>query len=126
MESRWGNEVATERATVGKRVGRFLYLHRSALDLAPKDVQDHIAATAGLVPDLNWNVVKVSQKELSLLVYEDFERSAFPALLASAKIDLSTGAVKKSLYDGREIRRSSIARKRFCVRMIPEFQLLVP
>ena len=91
----------SEHPPVGKFVGGFLYVHRSAVNCLANVQQDRVNKATALVPELQWNVVKLSAKELSVLVYEDFDQSAFPALLLAAKVDISTGQVTKRLYEGR-------------------------
>jgi DNA phosphorothioation-associated putative methyltransferase len=88
-------------SSVGKRVGGFLYVHRAALDLIDPDAAAAIRECAYLVTELPWNVAKYSGQDISLLVYEDFDRSAFPALLTSAKVDAATGKVMKRDYAER-------------------------
>lgn len=89
-------------AGVGKRVGGALYVHRSALDRLPPDRAMLIDAAAGQLTQGNWNVAKINLQDdraVSLLEYEDFADSAFPALNASYRIDLTTGAVKVRRYE---------------------------
>lgn len=93
--------MGTSASSVGKRVGGFLYVHRDALDLIDSDVAAAIPECASLVPELPWNVAKYSGQDISLLVYEDFDRAAFPALLTSAKVDAATGNVTKRDYAQR-------------------------
>lgn len=87
-------------AKVGKRVGGALYVHRDALSLlgsAAERVKEAERATA----PLEWNVAKIEKKSVSLLLYESFDKSAFPALLASTKVDLSSGETTSTDYRGR-------------------------
>lgn len=94
--------MSAKTQSVGKRVGGFLYVHRDAIDLIEADLQAALEKATAYLPDLPWNVAKVSPSEVSLLVYEDFDRAAFPALLKSAKIDPVTGKVSERNYQGRE------------------------
>ncbi|WP_165820212.1 DNA phosphorothioation-associated putative methyltransferase [Microvirga sp. KLBC 81] len=94
--------MASPSQSVGKRVGGFLYVHRDALDLIDPKLSQLVARCAESVPDLPWNVAKLSPSEVSLLVYEDFDKAAFPALLKSAKVDPVTGYVTKRDYEGRD------------------------
>jgi DNA phosphorothioation-associated putative methyltransferase len=71
---------------VGKRVGGVLYVHRSALDLLEPDLCQRIV-TAAELENASWNVVKIERWSLSLLLYEDFDGSAFPSLLESVRVD---------------------------------------
>lgn len=71
---------------VGKRVGGALYVHRSALDLLEPELLRRIDdASEG--SSATWNVVKIEDRSLSLLLYEDFDESAFPSLLESVKVE---------------------------------------
>jgi DNA phosphorothioation-associated putative methyltransferase len=94
--------LAKRNGTVGKCVGSFLYVHRDALDLIDPKLSHLVACCAKSVPDLRWNVAKVSPKEVSLLVYEDFDEVAFPTLLRSTKVDPTTGQVTDRDYENRE------------------------
>jgi DNA phosphorothioation-associated putative methyltransferase len=89
-------------AGVGKRVGGALYVHRSALDRLTPDLAMLIDAAAGQLIQGSWNVAKIDLQDdraVSLLDYEDFADSAFPALNASYRINLTTGAVKVRRYE---------------------------
>lgn len=85
----------------GKRVGGALYVHRSALDRLPSEQASLIDAAAVLVTQGNWNVAKIDLAEghsVSLLGYEDFENSAFPALFESYRVNLKTCVVTVRRY----------------------------
>ena len=83
-----------ERNAVGKRVGGARYYHTSAIQWSdPKSRKAIKSATriARLRPNA-FNVVKIEgapPRRISLLAYEDFDDSAFPALLDSWTIDLN-------------------------------------
>lgn len=77
-------------------------MHRDAIDLIEADLRAVLEKAAALLPDLPWNVAKVSLTEVSFLIYEDFDKAAFPTLLKSAKVDPVTGQVSKRDYQGRE------------------------
>jgi len=86
---------------VGKRVGGALYVHRSALGHLPPDRATLIDAAAGQLTQGNWNVAKIDLADgraVSFLEYEDFADSAFPALSASYRMDITTGAVTVRRY----------------------------
>jgi DNA phosphorothioation-associated putative methyltransferase len=87
-----------ERA-VGKRVGGSRYIHSSALDEATGAVVEQAAAMAG---GFEWNVAKVAPDAVSLLLYEDFDAVGFPALLASLRVNLSTGRISATDYRRRD------------------------
>lgn len=78
-----------------------MYLHRTALSGVGDAIRRRVESAERHVPDLAWNVVKLSENQLSLLLYEDFDAVAFPALLASAKIDEETGTAAERRYDAR-------------------------
>lgn len=72
----------------GKRVGGALYLHRSALGTLEADLLRRVEELARRC-DALWNVAKVELSAgggVSLLVYEPFEASAFPALRYSYRL----------------------------------------
>ncbi len=83
-----------ERNRVGKRVGGARYYHKSAIQWSDLNSQKAIEAArhiARLRPDA-FNVVKIEgepPKRVSLLAYENFDASPFPALLNSWTIDLN-------------------------------------
>ncbi|WP_279357268.1 DNA phosphorothioation-associated putative methyltransferase [Methylobacterium indicum] len=77
---------AADGPRLGKRVGGALYLHRDALRLLDADIQARVLAAEAASGARDWNVLKIEAKAVSLLEYEDFDASAFPRLLASARI----------------------------------------
>jgi DNA phosphorothioation-associated putative methyltransferase len=83
---------------VGKRVGGSLYIHSSALNEATGAV---VRRAAALADGFEWNVAKVSRGSVSLLLYEDFDDVGFPALLASLKVNLTTGRISAVDYRRR-------------------------
>lgn len=88
------------RSKVGKRVGGALYVHKNALTMIGEDAH-RVRAAAEMVGDIEWNVAKIEKASLSLLLYESFDSSPFPALLASTKIDPSSGEVTHIDYRNR-------------------------
>lgn len=87
------------RPSGGKRVRGAVYQHASGLDDETRPVVERaVALTAGF----EWNVAKVTPGSVSLLLYEEFDAAAFPALLASLKVDLATGAKAATDYRKRE------------------------
>jgi DNA phosphorothioation-associated putative methyltransferase len=86
---------------VGKRVGGAIYLHPSALVEADQLVQERAQRAAAVADGDSWNVVKVQGNAVSLLLYEDFDEVAFPALLHSTKVDLRVNAVSRTDYRSR-------------------------
>ncbi|MBY0332885.1 MAG: DNA phosphorothioation-associated putative methyltransferase [Acetobacteraceae bacterium] len=87
------------RPVGGKRVGGAVYLHTSALDDETRLVVERAVA---LADGFEWNVAKLAPGSVSLLLYEDFDAAAFPALLASLKVDLETGKSAATDYRKRE------------------------
>lgn len=77
---------------VGKRVRDALYVHRRAIPYLGPRQQEQIAAAASLC-QRPWNVARLEPSVVGLLLYEDFETEAFPALLAATRVDLATSAV---------------------------------
>ena len=81
----------------GKLVGTIQYFHRSSLNLLSSETQTLVAVADKVVDGrFNWNVVKLDQKtlDMSLLDYESFEESAFPALLKSCQVNLTQKTFK--------------------------------
>jgi DNA phosphorothioation-associated putative methyltransferase len=88
----------------GKFVGGHLYLHTSALTLLPekwRKLTEGAANLAGLRPDTDFNVVKLSNEadELSLLYYQDFLDDPFPCLRRSWRVSLARGTVVYRSYE---------------------------
>lgn len=80
----------------GKRVGRSVYLHRSALPLLPEERQAVVSAAVVSAGWDSWNVVRLEDGgRVSLLEYQGFEDVPFPPLLESRLVDV----------DGRVARR---------------------
>src|SRR5689334_18347689 len=87
---------------LGKRVGGFLYVHRTALGLLGKVERAAVDEAARIVGEVSWNVVKVGNSLVSLLRYEDFDAAPFPALLESWKVDLQNGTATRTDYAWRD------------------------
>ncbi|GGY07802.1 hypothetical protein GCM10007160_39010 [Litchfieldella qijiaojingensis] len=81
---------------VGKRVGGYLYVHRSACDALDEDARVVLALAERLVGEADWNVAKLSLEDesLSLLNYVQFFDNAFPELARSYRIDLAAETVR--------------------------------
>ena len=86
--------LPAQASGAGKRVGGALYLHRSAIfssGKATREAVDDAVRIAEIRTDA-FNVIKLigdPPQRVSLLAYEDFDTSAFPALLDSWTIDLA-------------------------------------
>lgn len=85
---------------VGKRVGGAVYLHASAVPAAVPGLRARIERAAAAAPGEPWNVAKVMGPAVSLLLYEDFDEAAFPALLAAVRI-AGDGGVARTDYRTR-------------------------
>lgn len=86
---------------VGKRVRGALYLHKSALAAASPDINVLIERAVGVAVGEPWNVAKVAGHAVSLLLYEDFDKIAFPALLAAVRVDLDGDEIARTNYRAR-------------------------
>ncbi|KZK91164.1 hypothetical protein PsAD5_04302 [Pseudovibrio sp. Ad5] len=91
-----------QNTKIGRRVGGWLYLHRSGVELLPAEDAERLAQVVAQHPDTPWNLCKISKDKVSLLHYEDFETSGFPALLHSITFDLATQTSKAIDYSKRE------------------------
>ncbi|RWI63457.1 hypothetical protein [Mesorhizobium sp.] len=85
---------------VGKRVRDALYVHRTAVDGLKPELRELLEAASQLVGDRPWNVARIEQQAVGLLLYEAFDAAAFPALIASTRIDLASGAVSSRNFKG--------------------------
>lgn len=86
----------------GKRVGGHLYLHKDASSSLPPAHREVLDRAVELAPQFEWNVSKTSDRSASLLLYEDFSKHAFPALLRAATVDIEAGTVKVTDYSSRD------------------------
>lgn len=91
----------TAPSTVGKRVGGAVYLHVSALAAADPELRARIERASNQAPDEPWNVAKVAGQAVSLLLYEDFDEVAFPALLAAVRVGPEGVEVTRTDYRAR-------------------------
>ena len=77
----------------GKLIGDTQYIHKSAQKLLPIELHEKVKKCSKIVnSNYNWNVLKINLKDtnkISLLDYEDFTESAFPALLNSCQVDIA-------------------------------------
>lgn len=81
---------------VGKRVGRSLYLHRSAVPALSKEAAAALATAACAASWDAWNVVRLDEGgKISLLEYEPFDLAPFPALMESRLVDLDGKVVRR-------------------------------
>lgn len=83
---------------VGKRVRGALYIHREAIGHLPESAATLLSNAVALAAGHAWNVARLEPEAVGLLQYEDFDQSAFPALLEATRIDLKTGKVSHTSY----------------------------
>lgn len=86
---------------VGKRVGGYLYVHKTALASIDPAAAGKVRQTEASFLGTDWNVAKIGKGDVSFLLYEDFDTHAFPALLKSAKLDLESGCISEIDYSNR-------------------------
>lgn len=93
------------RPRAGKRVGGAVYIHRDAISLLEAPETKRLEAALAIAGEkIEWNVARVGARDVSLSLYEPFEQSAFPQLLASVHIDIDTNAIKATSYRERSSR----------------------
>ena len=92
----------TLKNAVGKKVGKAIYFHRSAVDYLQSSVQEKLTLALQRVPeDFQWSVLKISEQDdqtFSFLDYQDFSAVAFPELQASLHVNLSKAGAKLRKY----------------------------
>ncbi|WP_172976021.1 DNA phosphorothioation-associated putative methyltransferase [Halomonas sp. THAF5a] len=92
-----GENLATRSGLqLGKRVGGYLYIHRSACDELNDSAQAALSRAEELAGAVNWNVAKLGLKcgRVSLLDYMKFFDNAFPELVRSYRINLVDETVR--------------------------------
>ena len=76
----------------GKRVGGFMYIHKSSRHLIANNYSEAIQKSLPLLHEFStWNVIKFNIKnpeQLSFLEYESFAHAEFPSLFRSCQVDL--------------------------------------
>ena len=86
----------------GKVVGGAVYAHKSAIKALGSSFLEKSEAASNIVEkNTQWNVVKFDQKDpnkLSLLLYEDFTKAEFPALLHSFQVDLANKKYQSRIH----------------------------
>ncbi len=88
---------------IGKTVGGDIYVHHSAIALAPSQLQEAFESAVKIQkvhPDFDYNVVRYSERRESFafLLYEAFFEEPFPALQYSILVDLRTTRVSQRDY----------------------------
>ena len=76
---------------VGKLVRGALYVHREAIDALATDARMKVDQAVAVVNPPRWNVARLESDVVALLEYEDFDTAAFPRLIASTRVNLTTG-----------------------------------
>lgn len=80
----------------GKLVRGALYVHRTAVaELAP-EARAMVAKATAMSGLVGWNVARLQGDIVGLLEYEDFDSAAFPRLIASTRLNLSTGETRRT------------------------------
>jgi DNA phosphorothioation-associated putative methyltransferase len=88
---------------VGKKVKDALYVHKDAIRHLSADHRKTLLDTldkVSFIPD--FNVIKFSKNSISLLLYEEFNENAFPALLLSTHIKLDSLKTSYINFKNRE------------------------
>lgn len=90
--------------TPGKRVKGNVYFHLSALALLDAHLRERVqyaVAQAGLRAETEFNVIKTNEagNQISLLYYENFFETPFPALKRACVVDLASGRTKYLRYN---------------------------
>ncbi|MGJ7459414.1 DNA phosphorothioation-associated putative methyltransferase [Halomonas sp. RA08-2] len=90
------DETIHPALNLGKRVGGYLYVHRSACDALDETAKAALSLAEQLAGKVDWNVAKLSLEggSISLLDYALFFDSAFPELTRSYRIDLTDETVR--------------------------------
>lgn len=91
------------RRMIGKQVKGNRYVHIAALGKLDADLRERVqlaATQAGLKEDTEFNVIKIDEEgnQISLLYYEDFFDSPFPALQSSFVVNVASGRSKRLRY----------------------------
>jgi DNA phosphorothioation-associated putative methyltransferase len=89
------------KADIGKRVGGALYVHRSAVELLPEAAKRFLSRPSAAAEGLDWNVVRISKKAVTFLLYESFDDVAFPTLLESLGVPVNGALATRTDYRKR-------------------------
>jgi DNA phosphorothioation-associated putative methyltransferase len=94
---------STKNISFGKKVKGALYIHAEGKPFLDKKNQEMLEKALAIVGDIpEFNVLKFEKSSISLLAYEDFAESAFPALLYSTYVDLEFETAKFIDYSKRD------------------------
>jgi DNA phosphorothioation-associated putative methyltransferase len=89
-------------STVGKRVGRALYVHRDAIPEISAREQRAIRKALAICRASDWNVARIDPEKVAFLEYEDFDVEHFPALRRSLLVDLQSRESKRRDFSSSE------------------------
>jgi DNA phosphorothioation-associated putative methyltransferase len=89
---------------IGKQVKGKRYVHVAALGELDPDLRERVqraATQTGFSVETEFNVIKIDEagNQISLLHYENFFDSPFPALQSSFVVNLASGRIKRLRYD---------------------------
>lgn len=91
-----------KEAPIGKQLPDSVYIHESALNLIPVELNQFIEkiATALKIEEPAWNILKLYKRDfkVTLLSYPEFETDSYPALRTSYTIDLQKLSLRKAEY----------------------------
>jgi DNA phosphorothioation-associated putative methyltransferase len=79
---------------LGKHVRGALYVHRTAVAELPPEARATLDKATAISGCVGWNVARLQGDIVGLLEYEDFDSAAFPRLIASTRLNLSTGETR--------------------------------
>jgi len=90
---------ALQSQNEGKRVGPFVYVHKSAVCSALEPIVEEATKHCEVAKE-DFDLIKFHNKEcqVSLLSYPDFDRDGFPALHAAWTVHLDTDEVRYRAY----------------------------
>jgi hypothetical protein len=92
--------------SIGKRVGKDLYVHRDAIEQIPAKAHDNLnTALEILAREIEgWNILRLSDETVAFLEYENFDDDPFPQLSKSIAVDLVRGKVRETDYSSHSNR----------------------
>lgn len=85
---------------VGKLVRGAMYFHRDVVADVATTLQSKCENAAAMTATATWNVARVHGSIVGLLQYEEFDTEAFPSLLFSTRVDLTTGLCRQTDFRG--------------------------
>lgn len=85
----------------GKIVNGSSYFHRTAMRLIDPEKYEILLEASASVVGVNWNVARINLSDpydISFMEYEDFNVTAFPALINSWKFNYGTNNIRSRKY----------------------------